>query len=354
MRFFLCLLCTYCLSSCFSQKGPDTNAKRDFSKFPIERKLNEVEILKVDQSHISYISLYNDSILTLVNSSSGSPYHFYPYHLKKGAFLPPQLEYGRMPDQALSFLSYGIENGYKWVYDINKSKIIFSGFYPAQSTDSLTTVNSKPVPGFYYSVQLLNDSSLITSGDYDSPLDYKIAILNLNNSKIERQMIRYSPDTSNPYNRQRKMAYESFLFLKPSKTKCVLASRYADRIEIVDIDSGKSKVVVGPEGFEPNMIVMTGGDGKKLSARGPDTRYAFVRGKTTENFIYLLYSGDKDDSKHAFYGNYIYVYDWNGSPVQRLELSKPVLDFTITSDDSLIYTYNPVSKNISSANIKTK
>lgn len=354
MRIFLCLLCIYCFSSCFSQKGPEKNTKRDFSEFPVERKLNEVERLKVDQSHISYISLYNDSILTLVNSSSGSPYHFYPYHLKKGTFLHPELEYGRLPGQALSFLSFGIENGGMWVYDINKSKIIFSDFDRIQSADSSIIKDPKPIAGFYYSVQLLNDSSVIASGDYDSPLDYKIAILNLNNSKIERQMIRYSPDTSNPYNRQRKMAYESFLFLKPSRNKCVLASRYADRIEIIDIDAEKSKVVVGPEGFEPNMIVMTGGDGKKLSSRGPDTRYAFVRGKTTEKFIYLLYSGEKDDAKHAFYGKYIYVYDWNGRPVQRLELSNPVLDFAITSDDSLLYTYNPVSKNINSASIKTK
>jgi hypothetical protein len=259
-----------------------------------------------------------------------------------------------MPGQALSFLSYGIENGMAWVYDINKSAIIFSNVDQYKSTDSSNGGAPKPVPGFYYSVQLLNDSSLIGSGDYDSPLDYKIAILNLNNQSIERRLIRYSQDSSSPYNRQRKMAYESFLFLKPSKNKCVLASRYSDRIEVIDLDSSKSKVVVGPEGFEPNMIVMTGSDGKKLSARSHDTRYAFVRGKTTDKFIYLLYSGDKDESEHAFYGHFIYVYDWNGSPVERLELSKPVLDFAVTSDDSMIYTYDPVSKTIRSGNIKNK
>ena len=84
--------------------------------------------------------------------------------------------------------------------------------------------------------------------------------------------------------------------------------------------------------------------GEDVSARGPQTRYAFVTGATTDQFIYLLYSGNNHQGKYRSYGKYIYKYDWEGNPIERLELPEYTRDFAVTSDDRIIYTYDPKDK----------
>ena len=91
---------------------------------------------------------------------------------------------------------------------------------------------------------------------------------------------------------------------------------------------------------------MKGYDDANISARGNDTRYAFVRGKTTNEYIYLLYSGNNHEGINRSYGRYIYKYDWDGNPIERLELPEYSRDFAVTSDDRIIYTYDPKDKMI--------
>ncbi|OQP63998.1 hypothetical protein A3860_21495 [Niastella vici] len=348
-RLFLNVLAVTLFAGCYSHTPKQS--KTDFEAFPVEKKLDEVELRKIDEFTPDFIDLHNDSILYFVSANGEKRYHFALYHLQEKTFLHPLLPAGRKEGQALGFHSYGFENNYLWVYDVNKEKITCTGLDSLRDTSSNHFIKELPAPGHYYSVQLLNDSTLLTSGNYDAKDDYKIATINLMNGQISNQMTPYAPDSSASFNRAQKMAYESFLFVRPSKDKCVLASRYTDRIEIIDLNSRKSIVVKGTEGFEPEMKVVSGRDGRKISISGPNTRQAFVRGEVTNNFIYLLYSGNVDGTKHLFYGKYIYVYDWDGKPVQRLELANDVKDFAVTRNDSLLYTYNPLSKFISVAKL---
>lgn len=347
---FYCLLPI--LFTCCSRRTNKVITK-DFDAFPVEQKLTGTRLFRTTQRNLSHLDIYRDSILLLVNSTSGQTHHFFLYDIKSKSFLPPQLEFGRKAGQAMSFLSYGVEDGYIWSYDINKEKILSVNMDSALSNNHNSIITEVSVPGFYYSAQLLNDSVLVGSGDYDSDQNYKLALLDLSQGKIRKRLVAYSLDTSAQFSRVKKMAYESFLYMRPDKEKCVLACRYTDQIEIIDLKSEKgSKIVRGPEGFEPEMVVMTGGDGKKLSTRGSDTRYAFVGGKTTGKYIYLLYSGNKDGGTHQFYGKYIYVYDWNGRPIKRFETEDYIIDFAVTRDDSKIYTYNPVLGLIYEINMK--
>jgi len=324
--------------------------KSDFQSFPVEKKLDEAKYLKIDGFTPDGLVLYADSFLFIRNNASTAntlKYHFSLFNLNNKGFQHYCLPNGRKPGQSMSFLSYGISNEYLWVYDVIKQKIVLANMnnvIPGQEDGAKEVA----VPKFYYSVQLLNESTLIASGDYDAP--YKVYDLNLAASKVEKQLVPYSADGAD-YPRTKKMAYESFLFLKPTGEKCVLACRYADQVEIVDLATQQSKIIKGPEGYEPEVIVMKGNDGKELSTRGSDTRYAFVKGKVTNKYIYLLYSGNNHESEHLWYGKYIYVYDWNGNPVKKLELQNYALDFVVTGDDSRIYTYDPAAKYIMTANL---
>lgn len=336
---FCCLMVPF--TGCHSQGAVDSKGNEQrFTKFPEEQKLTSTDYLKIDLFKPQGLSLYADSVFIIKNAVNGVGHHFSLFSIKGRTFLSNQLEAGGKAGQSLGFISYGSFDQYLWVHDLVKKKLIVLNMDSALRAKN-PGLPELSIPAFYYSVQMLSNSKVIVSGDYES--QYKISILGLPSNVVEKQLIPYATDSLVIYPRAKKMAYESFLFLKPSGDKCVLAARYADQIELVDLATQKSQIIKGPKGDEPEMVTMKSNDGKELSTRGPDTKYGFVRGKMTNRYIYLLYSGNHDDTEHLFYGKYIYVYDWNGKPVKKIELEDYVLDFAVTSNDSLLYSFDPVT-----------
>lgn len=339
-------------ASCYFSR-PNESGAIVFDHFPKEANLKLKDLIKISDSNaIDGLLLYRDSLLFLRQTPNTSPYNFSLIDLKSKSLIMDILPTGRKPGSTLSFLSYGINESNIWVSDIIKEHILTGNIDSIGKEKSDYIFRELPIPTFYYSLELMSDNNTVVgSGDYDS--QYKINIVDLSKKNIIKQGIPYSKDSTKTVNREEKMAYESFLFLKPvTNDKCVLACRYADQIELIDLNEMRSKIVKGPENFEPKVVAVLGNDGKRISTRGAETRYAFVRGKVTQHFIYLLYSGNNHESPHLHYGKYIYIYDWEGNPIRKITLDDYVLDFAVTTDDSAIYTFNPKSKYIQMAKLR--
>ncbi len=140
--------------------------------------------------------------------------------------------------------------------------------------------------------------------------------------------------------RSQKESYEGPLFVRPDFSKYVIACGYTDQIEIYDPKRDSSKIIRGPLGFKPTFTTMTGGDGKEVAGHNNQTRNAFIRGATTDRYIYLLYSGRTETVSYSFYGKFIYVYDWQGTPMAKFELSDYMSGIGVTSDNMILYAYN--------------
>ncbi|MBO9563783.1 MAG: hypothetical protein J7621_13460 [Niastella sp.] len=333
------LLLTYDLPAIGQQATHTT-----FTNFPTERQLTGKLWWKSKDPTIDGLDLYADSLL-LMRHKSGHPHHFSVMSVKRATYVTSAAPVGNQYGQSAGFISYGLQRNNLWVYDLMQDKIVVYNFNNT-TAEKARAVREISVPVFYYSAQMINDSTLLASGDYDSP--YKLSLVNVTNSKSTTPLTPYDP----AWSRARKSAYESFLFLKPTADKCVLACRYADQIEVTDLTTRQSIIVNGPENYKPDVMEMTGNDGKELSARNESTRYAFVRGKVTNKYIYLLYSGNNSESSHLYYGKYLFVYDWKGTPVQKITLSSYAVDFAVTSDDAILYTYHPSSQSIEIASLQ--
>lgn len=317
-----------------------------FTSFPAERQLTGKPWWKSQETGIEGLALYADSLL-LVRHANGQPYHFSLLDIKHATPVSSAIPVGNKPGQSTGFIAYGLQYHLLWVYDLLKDKIIVHNLAKT-GPEKERTAREYALPVFYYSAQLLNDSTLLGSGDYDSP--YKLSLIDLATGQPGEQLIKYDPGLS----RAQKSAYESFLFLKPTADKCVLACRYADQIEVVDLTTRRSIIVNGPEHYKPDVMVMTGNDGKELSTRNGRTRFAFVRGKVTNQYIYLLYSGNNHESNHHSQGKYLYVYDWQGNPVQKITLGSYAVDFAVTQDDATLYTYHPSTQSIQTTSFQLK
>jgi hypothetical protein len=321
-------------------------AHTTFASFPVERQLTGKLYWKSKDPTIDGLDLYADSLL-LMRHKSGHPAHFSLMDIKQVTYVATAVPVGNQYGQSTGFISYGLRRNNLWVYDLIKDKVIVHNLSNT-TPDKARAVREAPLPVFYYSVQMMNDSTLLGSGDYDSPS--KLSLINLTTGQPTTQLAPYDPSWS----RAKKSGYESFLFIKPSADKCVLACRYADQIEVVDLSNQQSIIVNGPENYKPDVMEMTGNDGKELSARNGHTRFAFVRGKVTNQYIYLLYSGNNHESSHHSQGKYLFVYDWKGKPVQKITLSSYAVDFAVTSDDATLYTYHPSSQTIEIASLHSQ
>lgn len=326
------------LYSCGSQTISSQYTSEGAKFFPSDEKLQEISTYKWQGVGISGLHLLNDSTLLIRNAPNQAESHFTVWNPKADQPIGNFLFSGRKENQAISFLSFGTWNSYIWVNDIVKEKFLLHKYNDTGKAQEYR------MPTFFYSVQLLNSDTLIGGGDYES--DHKVALVKLSTGEKLLQVAPYAKSGDNPIPREQKMAYESFLFIKPSGSKCVLAQRYSDAIEIIDWKNNSSQTILGPEGFEPELIVAVGNDGKKLSTRGSDTRYGYVKGKTTEKHIYLLYSGHNHNSEHLHYGNSLYVYNWNGKPIRKLNFPSDVIDFAVDSDENIVYAYHPFSKSL--------
>ncbi len=333
------------------------NKKKDFEKFPKEITLQKFDYVKLKEITPDGLLLLDDSILLVRDKKKTDGFHFQSYNIVQKKPITRLLPSGGQQGKVMGFMSYGLQGSYLWGHDIIKDKVFFTNLNTL-GRNEIADINVKEInfPTFFYWLSIPNDSTILATGNYYDTLypNAKVAKVNPIKGMVERVVLQY-PATSDgkAYPREKKMANESFLFANPAGDKCVLANRYADKIEIVNVKTNLSKIVSGPEGYEPDMMVAKGNDGINLSATNDKTRYGFVRGKVTNKYIYLLYSGDNAETIHLNYGRYIYVYDWEGNPIKKLIFKDYMLDFVVTANDELLYAYNPKTNFIIKANIRT-
>ncbi len=343
---FLSLLLSF--GTCGHNKQSQTAVNASIVKnFSVSETLEEEVFIRFDTISPDGLLLYQDSILFVKNRENSSSHHFTSINLNTSKVITHHIETGYKFGQSIGFLSYGITLSNLWVFDLNKQKIILSPFF--QPEKKLIDIKELEFPVFYYSIQVVSDSTIIGSGNYES--DYKLSRLKLTTAEDIDELIPYAKSGSKKLSREDKMANESFLSLKPSADKCVLAARYADQIEIIDLESRKSIIVKGAEGFEADVSFMSGYDGTKLLVRNSKTRFAALSVKTTDNYIYVLFSGSTEQASHPYFGKNIYVYDWNGTAVKHIKLKDYIDDFVVTKDDARIYTYNPQTKSLKTAKL---
>ncbi len=345
IKSFLILLLF--LGACSKHLTKTAAQGTELSKFQIIQTADEPDYMELGMYNPNGLILYHDTVLIIRNTSDNSTHHFTSINLNNRELIGQHLEAGFKTGQSMDFLSYGIVSSNLWVYDLRKQKVILNPILHSEREAS--EANELALTSFYYSIQMDSDSTIIGSGNYKS--DYKLSRLNLVTVEVIDELIPYAKTGSKKLSREDKMANESFLSLKPSADKCVLAARYADQIEIVDLESRESIIAKGAEGFEADVSFMTGSDGTKLMVRNASTRFAAVRLKATDNYIYVLFSGSTEQASYPYFGKNIYVYDWNGTAVKQIELQDYINDFVVTMDDTRIYTYNPQTKLLKTAEI---
>ncbi|MEL6135452.1 MAG: BF3164 family lipoprotein, partial [Bacteroidota bacterium] len=104
--------------------------------------------------------------------------------------------------------------------------------------------------------------------------------------------------------------------------------------DILEIYKGRKLIrkISGPEGIEIEKALTEESQGIYLALNTEDTRSTYLRVHGTEAYIFTQYQG-----KHKDRANVIYVYDWEGRPVQALTLNQDFTTFWVEETGSGAY-----------------
>lgn len=113
--------------------------------------------------------------------------------------------------------------------------------------------------------------------------------------------------------------------------------------DILEVDKGKITLKFRWEGEAPDF---NGSDSPSgMSAIMTDENiYGFISSSTTENYIYLLYSGKTRNQGNEKYSNQIWVYDWSGKPIKKIKLDQEVNQIAVSPDDKYLISYHDNGK----------
>lgn len=352
--FFYCniskliILITFFFVSCQNIKKETSKDIIGFSKFPVEEKITFKNFIKFENGVIVRLYL-RDTTLIIYDWRAKSGSFFQEYALKSKLNIAKYIQHGRGKGKALGSLSSGIYGNHLWMYDISLSKIIISDLKKQSSSTDTDAYREYPFSRDYFNIQFLDSSKVIANGNYHTP--NKIQEVDLHSGKITAD---YGLITNVPKNipfYSWKRVNEAYLVKKSTDDKVVLVNRFTDQIEIFDLKSHQSIVVKGPENFDAEFIPFKPDDNKDLIQRNEKSRYAFVRPMATDKFIYVLYSGNNMSSPHIDYSKTLYVYDWNGKPIKKVNFDRYVSGFTVSNDNKTLYAYDVISKFIVTSKI---
>jgi hypothetical protein len=219
------------------------------------------------------------------------------------------------------------------------------GYYPLKdSIDTRKQLNfSCQITSEVSNLTSIGKNRYLASGFFENG---RYAILNAE-GKVEKEFGNYPAFLTGEKDRpnQAKAMFHQVRFetnMNINKVVCISSHI----LEIVDFS--KSVVVVESIKLGSYDYKFTTGD-VISSNKTSDTSRGAIAVTSTDNFIYLIFNDSKlNDSKLK---NDIWVFDWNGEPVKKLNVDKNIILITAVNDN-LIYALTDGEYGIVKLNIK--
>jgi hypothetical protein len=201
-------------------------------------------------------------------------------------------------------------------------------------------INPPPILMPCQKIEYIDDSIFVAIGPSSFFFDKRIGIFSINNQIIDK-FLDYPVKDIKKYPQQIVwQACESSLKVSPDKTKTVLFTFDFDRIDVIENHYFKTLfTILGPQNTEPNLKMF-------LERKSKERVFSYIDLFLTEKRIYALYCGKSIEEMikiGAFAGEYIHIFDWNGNPLQRLELQRFITHFCVDEFNKKLYAleYDP-------------
>ena len=303
-----------------------------FSKFPKEDTVVFKNIYEYKEGVAGMLRLV-DSTLMIFNVQPGAKKFLNNYSLKSGILSDGYFAKGRGPGEAMGPRAIGVNGNSLWLQDITLKKIFTIDRRKVINIMSSVSFNEYPLQNHYYMIDFKDSLHFLGVGNINS--QFKIQEIDLTSGKVTKEFGKIEKLPENMSLMLFKSIYQSLIFSKPTGDKLVLPYRYLDAIEIFNTETGKGITILGPEKYDVKYMPLPHG-----MSRTDETRFAFVNGAVTNEYIYLAYSGRTRTDPNSYDGNYIYIYDWDGNPIRKLILDRYIQGMAVSQDNNTLYAFD--------------
>lgn len=310
-----------------------------FTQFPKEVNLSFKDLFEYKKGDPEKLMLL-DSIMVIFNQTKGVSHILYRYDLKRKSFFGKGLiNKGRGPNEVFSVASFGFNSTSFWLYDVTMKKIL--SFPKSQLLSSNPAFKEHYLKADFYQLYMLDDHRFLSTGNRET--SFKIQEFNTE-GKVLNEFGQFGKIPANMPMEVVKDASHAIFFLHPKKHKVAIPYHNQDILEIYDLNPPfKCKAIQGPDMFALNFKPATMLN-HYFMEKHANLKYAYdLWGATTANYIYLGYSGLTYAVRKmlkAWGGKSIFIYDWNGKPIKRLNLDRRITAFTVSKDNKMIYAYD--------------
>ena len=354
LLLFLILVISSCKKNESNLLTINKNAIK-FNKFPKEDNVNFSNLFEYKEGVPQEIHII-DSTLAISNERKGANYFLYNYSLKSNKLLKGYVAKGKGPFESIGGGKFGVLKDRIWFYDPSLFKVVFldKKKFLINNTDSLyQEFNLKKEDTeeyyFYGSVAFIDSLNFLGIHKWGTSSKSKIEKVDLSLNKEIKGFGKYKEVWNNIDISTIRDAHSSSIGFNYKKNKALMAYRYSDVLEIYDINSGKCIATQGPENYDVYFTQdrMEQGKGSYyFMGKTKETKKTFVGSAFTDDFIYLIYSGHKPENRSESdrfkwqTGASIFVYDWNGNPVKKINLDRRINTIGVSNDNETIYSYD--------------
>jgi len=317
----------------------------EFESFPQERNIN-LSKLATYKSGTPIKMLFEDSTLFFLNLNRGMKCFLKAYYVQNNSFSTDYIPYGRGPGESIGGFDIGIYKNKIWVYDITLQKILEADISLIKSGKPVEFHETHKIPTSHmrFDIEFLSSSTFLgLSSPYDiNNTNTKIEIVEIESQEIRKTYGEFYNISKIPIEAV-KRGFRKFLFVKPSKDKAALAYLATDILEIFDLRSSKSNAILGPYKYSNDFNIFNR-RGRYITEETKSTISTYTGGAVTNNYIYLAYSGLKTWENPSPNGNVIFVFNWEGKPVEKLVLNTDykISCLAVSEDDSKLYPGFPL------------
>jgi hypothetical protein len=252
-------------------------------------------------------------------------------------------EYGSGPMEITGVWSIDVWRELSWVYNLNQRRFIGYDLSVVQSGERPVATTSIHIESY----GTLTDPRWISDSLILSPGLFNTGRLGFFNAKGE--LIREAgPLPPGPHITPvsvRQHAYQSSMAFNADRSKLVLATMHADRLEIFRSDGELVTIVTGPIGFEPIYEVASNIDGAPIMATDVELRFGYVGVDATDDYIYALYSGRVrgEYSGNASMGDQLHVFTWSGKPIHVFKLDRDASGIAVSTHGETLFIVSGIN-----------
>lgn len=312
------------LPSCVSQTDPSLKVS-GYENFPNNLKIELKPFNELKGGMIMKIFLSGQRFFA-TDVSAKKDNLIYCFDMKSGTQLSSYFQRTNKEFGGISPLSSGIiQDSTLWFYDFQLDRIVQTNINSHDSSFAPVQTNLKSK---FRQIQLLSDSTALVNGKFWSEDNAELSIINYKNDTAVYNFESFPREQDGISASLRNDANQGILHYHSPSQMAVFAKNLTDEFYIINI-------------AKKNILKVRGPEYTSEEAATSRTRRFFVSGGAlTTDLIYLSFTTKEENGQSRNQSKTILVFDWQGKPIRKIELSEFVSAFAVIEETNEIIGFN--------------